>query len=177
MRFQKTSLQDACLIELDPHRDERGSFARTFCEREFATHGLQTRFVQHSTSCTVRRGTVRGMHFQRKPHAEAKLVRCVRGAVYDVIVDLRPGSLTSGKSAGFELTASNGCQLYIPNGFAHGFQTLTEDTELSYLISAYYEPGAAAGYRYDDPAFGIAWPLPVAMIAEKDLLWPKFDQH
>ncbi len=175
MRFLPTTLQDAYLIEPEPARDERGAFARTFCEREFAAQGLQTRFVQHSSSSSVARGTLRGMHFQREPHTEVKLVRCVRGAICDVIVDLRPNSPTFRRWEAFELNAGNGRQLYIPRGFAHGFQTLADDTELSYLISAFYVAGASAGYRYDDPSFSIAWPLPVAVIADKDLAWPKFE--
>ena len=174
MKFHPTPLADACLVELEALRDERGAFARTFCVREFAAHDLETVFVQHSASTTTLAGTVRGMHFQREPHGEAKLVRCVRGAVFDVMVDLRPASPTYLRWAGFELSADNGRQLFIPNGFAHGFQTLTDDVELSYLISATYLPEASAGHRYDDPAFGIAWPRQVSVIADKDLAWPAF---
>lgn len=157
------------------HGDERGSFARTFCVREFSEAGLETSFVQHSSSCTRAKGTVRGMHFQRAPHEEVKLVRCVRGSVLDVIVDLRPQSPTYRKWAGFELSEQNRTQLYIPKGFAHGFQTLTDDVEILYLISAFHAPDAAAGYRYDDPAFDISWPLPITVMAAKDLAWPGFD--
>lgn len=174
MRFHPATLKGAYLIEPEPARDERGAFARTFCEREFAAQGLETRFVQHSSSSSVAKGTLRGMHFQREPHAEVKLVRCVRGGICDVIVDLRPGSPTFQRWEAFELSADNGRQLYIPKGFAHGFQTLVDDTELSYLISAYYVAGASAGYRHDDPAFGIAWPLSVTAIAGKDQAWPLF---
>lgn len=176
MKFNDTTLPGAYLIELEPSRDARGSFARTFCEREFAAHGLETRFVQHSVSTTAQRGTLRGMHFQREPHGEAKLVRCVRGCVYDVMVDLRPGSKTFGRWEGFELNDQNGRALYLPQGLAHGFQTLSDDIELSYLISAFHDAGSAAGYRYDDAAFGIEWPLPVVSIAEKDLAWPAFQR-
>ena len=163
MRFLPTTLKDAYLIEPEPARDERGAFARTFCEREFSVQGLETRFVQHSSSSSVARGTLRGMHFQREPHSEVKLVRCVRGGICDVIVDLRPDSPTFRRWEAFELNAENGRQLYIPPGFGHGFQTLVDDTELSYLISAHYVAGASTGYRYDDPSFSIDWPLPVAL--------------
>ena len=172
MRFSRTELCDAWLIEPVPARDERGFFARTFCIREFAEHGLTTRFVQHSTSASTRRGTLRGMHFQRAPHGEAKVVTCSRGAIWDVIVDLRPRSPSYRRWQGFELTAGNRRQLYIPEGFAHGFQTLCDDVEVSYLISAFYAPAAAGGVRHDDPTLAIEWPLPVSVISEKDRTWP-----
>jgi dTDP-4-dehydrorhamnose 3,5-epimerase len=159
---------------LEPVADERGFFARTFCVQEFEAQGLETRFVQHSTSLTVRQGSVRGMHFQRAPHEEVKLVRCAKGAVHDVLIDLRPGSPTYRRWESYELTAENRRQLYVPAGLAHGFQTLMPDTEVGYLISAFYAPAAAAGVRYDDPAFGIRWPLPVADISAKDRAWPDF---
>ena len=174
MKFLPTPLKDAWVIELEPSSDARGAFSRTFCEREFASNGLETRYPQHSVSYSRLKATLRGMHYQRAPHEEAKLVRCIRGSVYDVIIDARPASPTYGRWAGFELTAKNGRQLYVPQGFAHGFQTLEDDSELSYLISAFYSPDAASGYRYDDEAFAIKWPLPVSVIAEKDLAWPRF---
>jgi dTDP-4-dehydrorhamnose 3,5-epimerase len=174
MKFHPTSLHGAVLVEQEPHGDTRGSFTRTFCTAEFAKAGLDTGFPQHSTSLSVTKGTLRGIHFQRAPHEESKLVRCLRGAVYDVIVDLRPASPTFLQWEGFELTAAGNRQIYIPKGFAHGFQTLADDTELNYLISAAYEPSASAGYRYDDLAFAIRWPLPVTVIADKDLAWPEF---
>jgi dTDP-4-dehydrorhamnose 3,5-epimerase len=174
MRFDETKLTGAWLIEPLPARDHRGSFARTFCAREFATHRLVTDFVQHSTSLSLTRGTLRGMHFQRAPHGEVKVVSCLKGALWDVIIDLRPGSLTYRCWQGFELTGENRRQLYVPEGFAHGFQTLCDDTEASYLISAFYAPEAATGVRYDDPAFTIDWPLPVTVISEKDRSWPDF---
>ena len=174
MLFEETDLCGAWLIEAEPAHDERGFFARTFCAREFATRGLTTHFVQNSTSQSKRRGTLRGMHFQRPPHGEVKVVSCLRGALWDVIIDLRPGSPTYRQWQGFELTAANRRQLYIPEGFAHGFQTLCDDTQAGYLISAFYVPEAAAGVRYDDPAFGIAWPLPVSVISDKDRSWPDF---
>lgn len=174
MNFLPTDLEGARLIDLTPNRDARGFFARTFCEREFAEAGLHARFVQHSTSHTLRKGALRGMHFQRAPHAEIKLVSCLRGAIYDVIVDLRPTSPTFKRWQGFELSEENRRQLYIPEGFAHGFQTLADNCEVHYLISAFYAPEAAGGLRYDDPAFAIDWPLSVTDIADKDRAWPDF---
>ena len=160
------------LIHPEPSSDHRGSFTRLFCEREFSARGLETRFPQLSQSATHIHGTVRGLHFQRSPHSEVKLVRCAKGAIFDVIVDLRPGSSTYRHWQGFELTAENGNQLYIPQGFAHGFQTLSDACEVAYMISAFYFPEAAAGVRFDDPALGIAWPLPVTDLSDKDRAWP-----
>ena len=174
MRFSQTELCGAWLIEPVPARDERGFFARTFCVQEFEDHGLTTRFVQHSASQSATMGTLRGMHFQRAPHSEVKVVTCLSGAVWDVIVDLRPKSPTYRRWQGFELTAANRRQLYIPKGFAHGFQTLCDDVEVGYLISTFYAPAAASGVRHDDPAFAIDWPLPVSSISEKDRTWPDF---
>jgi dTDP-4-dehydrorhamnose 3,5-epimerase len=174
MRFEAIGLDGAWLIHPEPVQDERGFFARMFCANEFAAHCLETTFPQHSVSHSSRKGTVRGMHFQTAPHEEVKLVRCVAGAIFDVIIDLRPGSPTFRRWQGFELTADNGLQLYIPKGFAHGFQTLTDDARINYLISEIYAPAAASGVRHDDPAFGIKWPLPVTTISDKDLRWPDF---
>lgn len=174
MRFFGAKLSGAWLIELEPFQDHRGSFARTFCAREFANHGLETHFVQHNISHSPMRGALRGMHFQKAPHTETKVVSCLAGAIWDVMVDLRPESPTFRQWQGFELSATNRRQLYIPKGCAHGFQTLTEDSATHYLISAFYEPEAGAGVRYDDPAFGIEWPLPVTSISEKDRNWPDF---
>jgi dTDP-4-dehydrorhamnose 3,5-epimerase len=174
MLFRSTTLAGVKLIDLEPARDERGFFARTFCVDEFAAQGLETRFVQHSLSYTARRGSVRGMHFQRAPHEEVKLLHCTRGAIYDVLIDLRSNSPTYLRWQAFELTAENRLQLYVPAGFAHGFQTLAPDTEVAYLISAFYTPSAAAGLRHDDPAFAVHWPLPVADISTKDRSWPDF---
>ena len=174
MQFEPTGLDGACLVRLDPARDSRGFFARTFCIKEFAARGLETGFPQHSISCSNSKGTLRGMHFQRAPHDEVKLVRCLSGAIWDVIIDLRPGSPTFRQWRGFELSAENQDQLYIPKGFAHGFQTLSDNAQVNYLISAFYAPEAATGVRYDDPAFGIAWPLPVSAISDKDMGWPDF---
>ena len=176
MQFDLTILRDAYLIQPEPARDNRGFFARTFCAEEFAAHGLETNYPQHSISFSARKGTLRGMHYQRDPHSEAKLVRCTRGAILDVIIDIRPDSPTYHRWQEFGLSSVNGHQLYIPKGFAHGFQTLSDDVEVNYLISAPYEPEAARGIRYNDPAFGIRWPLPVTEISEKDLHWPDFSQ-
>jgi dTDP-4-dehydrorhamnose 3,5-epimerase len=172
MRFETTGLNGAWLIQLEPTHDSRGFFARTFCADEFRAHGLETDFPQHSVSFSSRKGTVRGMHFQREPHSEVKLVRCLSGTIWDVIIDIRPQSPTFRQWHSFELSDQNGSQLYIPKGFAHGFQTLSDNAQVNYLISEAYAPASASGVRYDDPSFGIMWPLPVSAISEKDLLWP-----
>ncbi len=174
MRFLPTNLEGTMLLEMEPLRDQRGFFARTFCEREFVQHGLETRFVQHSVSRTSLKASIRGMHFQKGAAAEVKVVSCKRGAILDVIIDLRQNSSTFGRWQGFELTAEAHNSLYIPKGFAHGFQTLTDDVEVNYLISTFYVPEAAAGYRYNDPAFRIEWPLLVSVISDKDRSWPDF---
>ena len=174
MKFSTTTLNDAWLIQFEPAYDDRGYFARTFCVDEFAAHGLEAKFVQHSVSFSSRKGTLRGMHFQRNPHGEVKLVRCVKGAICDIIVDIRPDSPTYRRWERFELSSTAGNQLYIPKGFAHGFQTLSDDVEVNYLISEFYSPQSASGIRYDDPAFGIAWPSPITEMSEKDLHWPAF---
>ncbi len=172
MIFHKTTLQDAWLIEIEPRGDERGIFARTMCREEFAAHGMAQDFVQQNMSTSAKAGTLRGMHFQRAPHMEAKLVRCIRGAVLDVIVDLRAGSPSYLRHEAFELTADNRRQLYVPPGFAHSFQTLVDDSEVSYLVSAAYAPQSEGGLRYDDPLLGISWPLPITAISDKDATWP-----
>lgn len=174
MHFEETTLPGAWLIIPEPIRDDRGFFARTFCVRELAEHALETNFVQHSASVSHRKGTLRGMHFQKDPYGEVKIVTCINGAILDVIIDLRPTSPTFRKWQAFELSDENRHRLYIPKGFAHGFQTLTDEVELAYLISAFFEPSASTGVRYDDPAFGIEWPLPVSVISEKDKAWPEF---
>lgn len=175
MQFARTSLQDAALITLEPREDDRGWFARTFCRDEFAKHGLLGDFPQTNHSHNRRRGTLRGLHYQREPHGEAKLVRCVRGAIYDVIVDLRPSSPTYRKWEGFTLTEANGHQLYVPPGFGHGFLTLADAVDVVYQVSHPYTPAAEGGLRYDDPAIGIVWPEPIAVISEKDAAWPLLD--
>jgi dTDP-4-dehydrorhamnose 3,5-epimerase len=174
VQFHLTALCDVWLIHLEPVRDDRGFFARTFCVEEFAAHGLETNYPQHSVSFSARKGTLRGMHYQREPHSEVKLVRCLQGAIWDVIIDIRHDSPTYRRWDAFELSGTNRRQLYIPKGFAHGFQTLTDDVEVSYLISETYAPKASSGIRHDDPTLGIAWPLPITEISDKDLLWPNF---
>ena len=174
MQFEPTSLDGAWLIHLDLMRDSRGFFARTFCVNEFEARGLETELSTAQHVLFLPQRNVRGMHFQRAPHDEVKLVRCLSGAIWDVIIDMRPGSPTFRQWRGFELSAENQDQLYIPKGFAHGFQTLSDNAQVNYLISEFYAPDAASGVRYDDPAFGIAWPLPVSVISDKDLSWPDF---
>jgi dTDP-4-dehydrorhamnose 3,5-epimerase len=176
MQFELTDLKDAQLVLLEPARDDRGFFARTFCVDEFGAHGLETNFPQHSISLSSRRGTVRGMHYQRVPHSEVKLVRCLKGAIWDVIIDIRKDSPTYCRWQAFELSGSNNRQLYIPKGFAHGFQTLSDDAIVNYLISVPYVPEAACGIRHNDFAFNIAWPLAVSTISEKDVSWPDFSR-
>lgn len=176
VRFHPTVLADAWLVELEPARDPRGFFARTFCVDEFASRGLEAHYPQHSISFTIKKGGLRGMHFNSDAYSEAKLVRCTRGAIWDVIIDIRRNSPTYRRWQHFELASEHGRQLYVPKGFAHGFQTLCDEVEVSYLISRPYEPSAARGIRYDDPAFGIQWPLPVTQISEKDLIWPRFTE-
>lgn len=172
MQFTETELKGVWLIEPTPAIDDRGSFTRIFCEKEMADCGLATRFVQHSRSHSTRKGTLRGLHFQENPYTEVKLVSCVRGAIFDVVVDLRPNSPTRHRWQAFELTPGNMKQVYIPAGFAHGFQTLTEDAEVSYLISQFYTPHASTGVRYNDPVFSINWPLMPTAMSEKDKTWP-----
>lgn len=175
MIFRETALGGVFQVDIERKSDERGFFARTWCRDEFGRLGLATEFVQGSVSFNPFAGTLRGLHFQRPPHRESKLVRCIRGAIYDVIVDLRPGSPTHGRWLGIELTGTSHRALYIPEGFAHGFQTLDEDTEVFYLISAFHEPKAAGGLRYDDPALGIRWPKPISRISDADKSWPTLE--
>jgi dTDP-4-dehydrorhamnose 3,5-epimerase len=174
MKFNPTMFRDVWLIELEPACDSRGFFARTFCVQEFAAHGLETYYPQHNISLSTTKGTLRGMHFQRAPHGEVKLVRCAKGAIWDVIIDIRPDSPTYRRWLNFELSSTNKYQLYIPKGFAHGFQTLSDNVEVNYLISEPYAPQSANGIRYNDPIFRILWPLEVTEIASKDLEWPDF---
>jgi dTDP-4-dehydrorhamnose 3,5-epimerase len=175
MIFRETPIAGAYLIELESLVDERGSFARTFAVDEFAAHGLETRVVQCNTSVSVRAGTLRGMHYQVPPRAEAKLVRCVRGAIFDVVVDLRADSPTYCDWYGAELSASNGRMLFIPVGLAHGFQTLEDDTEVLYQMSEEHSPEHARGVRWDDPAFGIDWPeAPERTISARDREYADF---
>jgi dTDP-4-dehydrorhamnose 3,5-epimerase len=175
MRFVATKLEGAGIIEPEPYEDSRGLFARTYCAQEFRNQGLLDTFVQCNTSWNARKGTVRGLHYQLPPSSEVKLVRCTAGALLDLIVDLRPESPTYLKHVGVELTARNRLALYIPQMFAHGFQTLEDGTEVFYQMSEFYAPKLATGIRYDDPKLGIKWPLPVASISDRDLSWSFLD--
>ena len=172
MRFTPTGLAGAYLIHLAPNVDERGLFARAFCAREFAAHGLETSYVQANISTNARAGTVRVMHFQRSPDAEVKLVRCVNGAIYDVIVDMREGSQTYLRSFGAELSDEQGLMMYVPKGFAHGYQALTNGASVFYMVSAFYAPHSEGGLRFDDPKLAIKWPRAVADVSDKDARWP-----
>lgn len=172
MRIERLPLADAALIRLDRKADPRGWFARSFCRDTLAAAGLHTDYPQHNRSFNAHAGTLRGLHFQLPPHEEAKIVACPRGAIHDVIVDLRPGSPTYGRWCSAELSEENGDALYAPPGFAHGFQTLRDGTEVSYLMGARFVDGASGGLRFDDPALGIAWPLPVSVVSERDLALP-----
>ena len=171
MHFTPTKLEGACIVEPETHEDRRGLFARTYCSLEFRNQGLIDTFVQCNISWNARKGTVRGLHYQLPPSSEIKLVRCTTGALWDVIVDLRPESITYLQHVAVELTASNRLALYIPGMFAHGFQTLEEGTEVFYQMSEFYAPKLARGIRYDDPKIGLEWPLPVTSISEQDLSW------
>ncbi len=172
MHFQKTSLSGAFTIEMDRIEDERGFFARTFCADEFRKHGLATSFVQANMSLSHDPGTLRGLHFQRGPAQETKLVRCIAGRLFDVIVDNRPDSPTFLKHVSVELSAESGRALYVPKGFAHGFQTLEPGTVASYMVDEFYAQGHEGGYHYNDPVLDIAWPLDVTTISQKDKSWP-----
>jgi dTDP-4-dehydrorhamnose 3,5-epimerase len=173
--FVETRLPGAFLVELEPRKDERGAFARTWCRTEFAARGLSDEISQCSLSRNTRAGTLRGLHFQTEPHAETKLVRCTRGAIFDVIVDLRTESETEGEWLGVELSSSDGTALYVPKGFAHGFQTLVDETEVFYTMSDPYVPEASTGVRWDDPTLGIEWPeAQERIISERDLAWPDY---
>ena len=172
MRFTPTPLDGVWLIELEPRTDERGFFARTFCEREFAAHGLNTRWPQANLTRTRQRGMIRGMHWQAEPRPEVKLVRCAAGAIWDVVVDVRRGSPTFGRWTACELTADNGRQLYIPAGFAHGFQCLADHSEVAYLMGDFYAPDLARGLRWDDATVRINWPLPDPVLSERDRQLP-----
>ncbi len=174
MIFTETPLAGAYTIALEPREDERGFFARAFCQNELAAHGLETGIAQANMSYNFKRGTLRGMHYQLPPHAEVKMVRCIAGAIYDVIVDLRPGSPTRLKWHGVELSAANRTMLYVPTGFGHGYQSLTDDSEVLYLVTEFYAPGAERGLRWDDPAIGIRWPIPNPILSPKDAIHPDY---
>jgi dTDP-4-dehydrorhamnose 3,5-epimerase len=172
MWFRPTPLPGAYIVEPEPHADERGLFARTFCAREFGSNGLADRFVQCNTSWNAHKGTLRGLHYQRPPCGEVKLVRCTTGALWDVIVDLREDSPTYLQHVGVELSARNRLALYIPQMFAHGFQTLEDGTEVFYQMSEFHAPESAAGLRYDDPRLRIEWPMRPSSLSDKDQAWP-----
>jgi len=174
MIFCKLSLKDAHIVEIEKLSDNRGFFARSWCQKEFDRHGLISTVVQANISWNKKRGTLRGMHYQIPPYEEVKLVRCSRGSIYDVIIDLRKDSPSYMQWLGVELTADDYKLLYVPGGFAHGFQTLKDDTEVVYQVSQFYTPGAEAGLRWDDPAFNIKWPLEVQVISDKDRDWPDY---
>lgn len=175
MIFRETKLAGAFVIDLEPRTDDRGFFARTFCEREFAEHGLPIRFPQCNVSRNKAKGTLRGMHFQAAPHQESKLVRCVTGAIHDVVVDLRAGSPTYLAWVGVDLSAENGRALFIPEGLAHGFLTLEDHTDVFYHMGDFFRPEGAMGARWDDPRFGIEWPATPSVIAERDATYPDFE--
>jgi len=175
MIFTETRLKGAYIIQPKPISDERGFFARSWCIREFGSFGLETRLVQCNISYNRKKGTLRGLHYQAPPFEEDKLVRCTRGAIHDVIVDLRRKSKSYGKHIGVTLTSENRTMLHIPKGFAHGFLTLEDDSEVHYQMSEFYAPECARGYRWDDPSFGIVWPGEVRVISEKDRSYPDFD--
>lgn len=172
MIFTPLSLPGSYIVDLQTHEDDRGSFARAFCREEFANHGLESDLVQANICFNNERGIVRGMHFQRAPNAEDKLVRCIAGSIFDVVVDNRPESSTFGHWVGEELSAENGRMMYVPKGFAHGYQTLVDGAVALYLVTAAYAPEAEGGLRFDDPAIGIEWPLEASSVSEKDEQWP-----
>jgi dTDP-4-dehydrorhamnose 3,5-epimerase len=175
MTFQETKLPGVFEIHLEPHSDERGFFARSWCQKEFENHGLDPRLVQCNVSLNLRKGTLRGLHYQAAPYAEAKVVRCTMGSIYDVAVDLRPKSPTFKNWIGMDLTAANRHMLYIPEGCAHGFLTLEDETEVFYQMSEFYNPESARGLRWNDPAFKIKWPGKVEVISERDRTYPDFE--
>lgn len=174
MKFTATPLEGAYVIEIEPNSDDRGYFSRIWCRQEFERRGLNAVIEQTSSSFNLKKGTLRGMHYQDAPNEEVKLVRCTRGAIYDVILDLRPSSPTFRRWFGVELTAENSKMLYIPGGMAHGFQTLMDSSEVFYQISEAYRPGLARGVRWNDPAFSIAWPLPEPILSARDRDFPDF---
>jgi dTDP-4-dehydrorhamnose 3,5-epimerase len=176
MIFTETRLKGAFVLDLERREDERGFFARAFCQHEFADHGLEPVIAQGNIAFNVKRGTLRGMHFQYPPAAETKLVRCTRGAIHDVIVDLRPESDTYLEHVAVELSEANQRSLYVPERFAHGYQVLEDETETSYQVGEFYAPEHEGGLMYDDPRLAIEWPLEVTEISPKDAAWPSFDE-
>ncbi len=176
MKFLETPLSGAFVVETAPNEDERGSFTRTFCHREFEEHGLRFDVRQTSISYNRKQNTLRGLHYQKAPYVESKLVTCIRGAIYDVIVDLRWTSGTFGQWYAAALSADKGSMMFVPAGFAHGFQTLTDDAEVLYQISEFHHPEAAAGLRWDDPRLAIPWRSSNHIMSERDRVWPFFDE-
>lgn len=174
VKFTETKLKDAYIIELEKLKDHRGFFARAWCQKEFEAHGLTPLVVQANVSFNNKMGTLRGIHYQIAPYEEAKLMRCTKGAIYDVIIDLRPNSTTYKEWFGLELNANNYKMLYVPENFAHGFQTLEDNSEATYQVSQFYTPGSERGIRWDDPAFSIDWPIEIQVISGKDKSWPDF---
>ncbi len=174
MIFTETALKNVFLIDPEPVKDERGMFMRIWCEREFKAHGFQATWVQSSVSVNILKGTLRGLHYQSAPHEEVRLVRCTAGAIYDVIVDLRPASPTYCQHVGITLSADTRRAVYIPKCCAHGFLTLEQNSEVSYCMSEFHVSASARGFRWDDPAFKIAWPAPILVMSEKDRTWPAF---
>lgn len=174
MKFTETPLGGAFVIDIEPRRDERGFFARTFCANEFRDHGLKANIVQANVSRNLSKGIVRGMHYQRAPRAEVKIVRCVAGAIFDAIIDIRPESPTYLRWFGVELTRDDGRMLYVPEGFAHGYQALTDDSEVLYLVTEFYAPDHEAAIRWNDPRFGIRWPLSDVSVSPKDAAHPDY---
>jgi dTDP-4-dehydrorhamnose 3,5-epimerase len=174
MIFHETKLKGAYVIEIEKLNDHRGFFARSWCQREFETHNLVSRIKQSNVSYNKIKGTLRGMHYQLSPYEETKLVRCTRGAIYDVIIDLRPASPSYSQWIGVELTGENYKMLYVPENFAHGYQTLEDNSEVTYQVTQFYTPGSERGIRWNDPAFSINWPVEVRVISDKDKSWPDY---
>jgi len=175
MVFKETGLKGAYVIEPQKYEDERGYFARVFCENEFESHGIKLNMVQSNVAFSHKQSTIRGLHYQILPHAEIKLIRCIRGSIFDVMIDLRPDSSTYKQWYGIELNSKNGQMLLVPENFAHGYQSLVDDTEVFYQVSQFYVPDAERGIRWDDPAFNIPWPERIhPIISEKDKGWPDF---
>ena len=174
MIFTETKIPGCFVIELETREDDRGFFARLYCEQEFRDHGIDPVVVQINTALTKHTGTIRGMHFQRQPHADTKTVRCLVGSIYDVCVDLRPESVAYCEWVAVELSAANRKMLFLPSGTAHAYQTLTGDSEIMYTTNETYNPESATGVRYNDPTFAVDWPLPVGELSEADLNWPDF---
>ena len=175
MIFKETRLAGSYVVEVQKLADHRGFFGRAWCAREFEAHGLNPKFVQINTSCTKKKGTIRGFHFQIKPYGEAKFIRCTRGRIFDVIIDLRPESPTFKQWVGHELSADNAMMVYAPEHFAHGFVSLEDDCEVYYPVTEFYTPQAERGIRWNDPTFNIEWPIPIEIFTEKDMSHPNFD--